>query len=112
MSTRRNLALSPFTVIPGRTSELGHCPKTSRLKEGEHVKYAIVIEKAEKNYSAYVPDLPGCISTSKTIEGIRQSMREAIEFHIEGLRLNGDPVPEPTSVCEYVEVGAPEPATR
>jgi len=66
------------------------------------MKYAIVIEKAENNYSAYVPDLPGCITTGKSLEETRRLMQEAIEFHIEGLRLHGDPVPQPTSICEYI----------
>ena len=76
------------------------------------MRYAIVIEKAEHNYSAYAPDLPGCITTGKSLEETRRLMQEAIEFHIEGLRLHGDPVPPPTSVCEYISIGAPEPATR
>ena len=76
------------------------------------MKYAIVIERAEHNYSAYVPDLPGCIATAKSAEETRRVMREAIEFHIEGLRLHGDVVPAATSICEYIEIGAPEPATR
>ena len=76
------------------------------------MKYAIVIEKAENNYSAYVPDLPGCITTGKSLEETRRLMREAIEFHIEGLKLHGDPVPQPTSICEYIAIGARELATR
>ena len=76
------------------------------------MKYAIVIEKAENNYSAYVPDLPGCITTGKSLEETKRLMQEAIEFHIEGLRLHGDPVPQPTSICEYIAIGAPEPATH
>jgi predicted RNase H-like HicB family nuclease len=60
-------------------------------------KYAVVIEKGPANYSAYVPDLPGCIATGKTLEEIETNMREAIEFHIEGMIEDGDPVPEPTS---------------
>ena len=76
------------------------------------MRYAIVIEKAENNYSAYVPDLPGCITTGKSVEETRRLIREAIDFHIEGLRLRGDPIPEPTSICEYIDSGAPEPATR
>lgn len=68
------------------------------------MKYSVVIEKAENNYSAYVPDLPGCITTGKTIEETRRLIPEAIDFHIEGLRLNGYPVPEPSSECEYVDV--------
>ena len=67
------------------------------------MKYLIVIEKAKRNYSAYVPDLPGCIATGRTLVEIRKQMREAIEFHIEGMREDGLPVPEPTSCGEYVE---------
>jgi predicted RNase H-like HicB family nuclease len=73
------------------------------------MRYAVVFEKAEHNYSAYVPDLPGCISTGKTLEETRRFIREAIEFHIEGLRLDGEPVPQPSSECEYVEVAASQP---
>ena len=74
------------------------------------MRYAIVIEKAEHNYSAYAPDLPGCITTGTSLKETRLRMQEAIEFHIEGLRLHGDPVPQPTSTCGYITVGAPEPA--
>lgn len=57
------------------------------------IRYAIVIEKAESNYSAYVPDLPGCIATGRTIEETEQQIQEAIEFHLEGLRDDGLPIP-------------------
>ena len=67
-------------------------------------RYAVVIEKAPGNYSAYVPDLPGCVATGNTIEEIEREIREAIEFHIKGLRDAGEPIPEPTSRAEYVEV--------
>ena len=67
------------------------------------LKYAIVIEKAEGNYSAYVPDLPGCIATGATVQEIEVEIRDAIRFHIEGLREDGLPVPPPTSIAEYVE---------
>jgi len=70
------------------------------------MRYAIVIEKAEGNYSAYVPDLPGCISTGVTVEETEQAIREAIEFHLEGLRRDGEPVPAPSSRVDYVEVAA------
>ena len=69
-------------------------------------KYAVVIEKGPANYSGYVPDLPGCIATGKTLEEIESNMREAIEFHIEGLRMNGDSVPEPTPHVEQIEISA------
>ena len=67
-------------------------------------RYAVVIEKAPGNYSAYVPDLPGCVATGATLEEVEREIREAIEFHIEGLRDAGEPVPEPTSRMAYVEV--------
>ena len=68
------------------------------------MKYAIVIEKAENNYSAYVPDLPGCIATGGTIEEVEREIREAIEFHFDGMREDGEPIPPPTSHVEYVDV--------
>ena len=70
------------------------------------MRYAIVIEKAEGNYSAYVPDLPGCIATGATIEEAETMIREAIEFHLECLRADGDVIPSPTSRVEYVDVAA------
>ena len=70
------------------------------------MRYAIVIEKAESNYAAYVPDLPGCVTTGATIEETEQQIREAIEFHIRGLRKDGLPIPEPSSKVNYVDVAA------
>ena len=67
------------------------------------MRYAVVIEKAEKNYSAYVPDLPGCVATGATADEAEREIRGAIRFHLDGLREDGSPVPEPTSICEYVE---------
>ena len=67
------------------------------------MRYAIVIEKGEHNYSAYAPDLPGCVATGETLSEVRDEIRAAVEFHIEGLREDGLPVPEPTTLCEYVE---------
>ena len=64
-----------------------------------------MIEKGERNYSAYVPDLPGCVSVGDTPEEVTTEIREAIEFHLEGLREDGFPVPQPSSQAEYVEVG-------
>jgi predicted RNase H-like HicB family nuclease len=69
-------------------------------------KYAIVVERAERNYAAYVPDLPGCIATGKTVEETERRLREAIEIHVAGLREDGLPVPEPASVVGYLEVSA------
>lgn len=70
------------------------------------MRYAIVIEKGEGNFAAYVPDLPGCVATGMTVEDTEQQIREAIEFHIRGLREDGLPVPDPTSRVDYIEVAA------
>jgi predicted RNase H-like HicB family nuclease len=67
------------------------------------MRYAIVIENAISNYSAYVPDLPGCIATAATVREVEDEIREAIRFHIDGLKEDGIPVPAPTSIAEYVE---------
>ncbi|HEY0544989.1 MAG TPA: type II toxin-antitoxin system HicB family antitoxin [Pyrinomonadaceae bacterium] len=67
------------------------------------MRYAIVIEKAENNYAAYVPDLPGCVATGATIEETEQQIREAIDLHLRGMREDGLPIPEPTSRVDYVE---------
>ena len=66
-------------------------------------KYAVVIENGPANYGAYVPDLPECVAVADTLQEVEQLIREAIPFPIEGLRLNGDPVPEPTSLVEFVD---------
>jgi len=67
------------------------------------MRYAIVIEKADSNYSAYVPDLPGCVSTGETVDEVKQNIAGAIEFHIQGLIEDGESVPPPTSLSDYVE---------
>jgi predicted RNase H-like HicB family nuclease len=69
-------------------------------------RYAIVIEKATTNYAGYVPDLPGCIAMGATIEETESMLREAIELHLEGMREDGIPIPQPASVVEYLEVSA------
>ncbi len=71
------------------------------------MKYAVVIEKAEGNYSAYSPDVPGCGTVGDTLEEVKQNLVEAIEFHLEGLKEAGLPIPEPTSQVEYVEIQIP-----
>lgn len=68
------------------------------------MKYAIVIEKAELNYSAYVPDLPGCIATGATVEEAERQIREAIEFHLDGMREDGEAIPPPSRHVAYVDV--------
>jgi predicted RNase H-like HicB family nuclease len=70
------------------------------------MKYAVVIEKAEGNYSAYVPDLPGCVATGGTVEEVEAEIREAIAFHLDGMREDGVLIPEPTSKVEYIELAA------
>jgi predicted RNase H-like HicB family nuclease len=70
------------------------------------MRYAVVIEQADSNYSAYVPDLPGCVATGASVPETEQAIREAIEFHLEGLREDGAPIPPPTSRVDYVEVAA------
>jgi predicted RNase H-like HicB family nuclease/predicted RNA binding protein YcfA (HicA-like mRNA interferase family) len=74
------------------------CPEGATL-----MRYAVVIEKADGNYSAYVPDLPGCVATGDTVAAVEGEIREAIRFHIEGLQADGIAVPQPTSIAEYVE---------
>jgi predicted RNase H-like HicB family nuclease len=69
-------------------------------------RYAIVIEKAQSNYGGYVPDLPGCVATGPTVEETEQLLREAIEIHLAGMREDGLPIPEPSSVVEYLEIGS------
>lgn len=70
------------------------------------MRYAVVIEKAERNFSAYVPDLPGCVATGATVEEVEREIRDAIAFHLEGLREDGLSIPDPTSKVEYIELAA------
>ena len=70
------------------------------------MRYLIVIEKAKRGFSACSPDLPGCIAAGTTRRGVEKAMREAIEFHLEGLREQDEPVPSPQSYSTYVEVSA------
>lgn len=66
------------------------------------MRYAIVVEKAENNYSAYVPDLPGCVATGSSVKEAEQEISEAIKFHIDGMREGGLQIPAPSSVVEYL----------
>jgi len=70
------------------------------------MRYLIIVEQTNTGYSAYSPDLPGCISTGKTPEETIHNMQEAITFHIEGLQLAGCPIPKPSSISAYVDVAA------
>ena len=67
------------------------------------MRYAVVIEKADGNYSAYVPDLPGCVATGATIAEVEREITEAVQFHFEGMREDGAPIPQPSTICQYVE---------
>lgn len=69
-------------------------------------KYLVIIEKTATGYSAYSPDLPGCVSTGKTKREVKCNMREAIEFHLDGLRIEGEPLPVPQSSSAYIPIGA------
>jgi len=70
------------------------------------MRYAIVIEKANGNYSAYVPDLPGCVATGATVEEVEDQIREAVAFHLDGMREDGLPVPPPSSQVDYIDIAA------
>jgi predicted RNase H-like HicB family nuclease len=68
------------------------------------MRYAVVVERAGSNFSAYVPDLPGCIASGRTLAETEQRIREAVELHLQGLKEDGLPIPEPASRVEYVDV--------
>jgi len=70
-------------------------------------KYAVIIERGPNNYGAYVPDLPGCVAVADTIEEAQRLIREAIEFHLEGMLEDGDPIPEPTTHAMELSVEVP-----
>jgi predicted RNase H-like HicB family nuclease len=68
------------------------------------MQYAVIIEKSDSGFGAFVPDLPGCVAVGETEDEVRQLIREAIEFHIDGLREDGEPIPPPTARVEYIDV--------
>ncbi len=70
------------------------------------MRYAVIIEKGPESYGAYVPDLPGCVAAADTREEVMSRIQEAMEFHIEGLKQEGLPVPAPSSAVEFVDVAA------
>ena len=70
------------------------------------MRFVVIIERGETSFGAYVPDLPGCVAAAETKEEVLQLIHEAIEFHVEGLREDGQPIPQPSSSIEYVEVAA------
>jgi predicted RNase H-like HicB family nuclease len=69
-------------------------------------RYAIVIEKGPTNFGAYVPDLPGCVATGATVEETERLLREAIVLHLEGMRADGIPLPDPSSIVDYIDMEA------
>jgi predicted RNase H-like HicB family nuclease len=69
-------------------------------------RYAVVLEKAEDNWAAYVPDLPGCVSTGRTLEETKRNIREAIELHLEAMQEVGEPIPDPSTQVDFVELPA------
>ncbi|HYV39833.1 MAG TPA: type II toxin-antitoxin system HicB family antitoxin [Gemmataceae bacterium] len=71
------------------------------------LRYAIVIEKATRNYSAYIPDVPGCVATGATVEEVQQNLQAALQLHLEGMAEDGERPPTPTSVVEYLEAEEP-----
>lgn len=71
------------------------------------MRYAILIEKAENNYAAYVPDVPGCVATGETLAEVKQQIQEALLFHFEGILEDSELIPEATTVCDYVDVNIP-----
>jgi predicted RNase H-like HicB family nuclease len=73
-------------------------------------KFLIIIEQGSHNYSAYVPDLPGCIATGKTVEEVKANMREAIKMHLEGMIEDQEPIPASQTMAEYIDVTIPDPA--
>lgn len=70
------------------------------------MRYAIVVEKAGNNFSAYSPDLPGCVATGSTVKEAEQEIQAAIQFHIDGMREDGLPIPPASSVVEYLDIAA------
>ena len=68
------------------------------------MRYAIVIEKGATSYGASVPDLPGCVAVGETLDEVKELIQEAIAFHLEGLKAEGLPIPDSTTLCEYVEI--------
>jgi predicted RNase H-like HicB family nuclease len=71
-------------------------------------KYAVIFEKGKTSYGAYAPDIPGCVAVGKDLKKVQRLIREAIEFHLDGMMLHGESIPESTSRCSYIEVKLPK----
>lgn len=72
------------------------------------LRIPIIIEQGTENYSAYVPDLPGCVSTGRSIDEVKANMQEAIRMHLEGMREDGEPIPTSYSLAEYIDISFPD----
>jgi predicted RNase H-like HicB family nuclease len=94
----------PQKELPMRDGE----PTIRTARAAPGIQYAIVIEKSATGCSAYAPDVPGCVATAATEPEVEALMREALEFHFEGLRINREPIPESTSRIAYLEVQIPD----
>ena len=70
------------------------------------MKYLVIIEKGPNSWGAYVPDLPGCVAAGESRDEVVRLIREAIQFHLEGLKADGDPIPQPSSEIEYIDITA------
>ncbi|MEO6044240.1 MAG: type II toxin-antitoxin system HicB family antitoxin [Tepidiformaceae bacterium] len=70
------------------------------------MRYAVIYEKGPTSYGAYIPDLPGCVAAAETLEEAKRLIREAVALHLEGLRADGDAIPPPTSMAEYVDLAS------
>ena len=73
-------------------------------------RFLIIIEQGSRNYSAYVPDLPGCIATGNTVEEVKANMKEAIRMHLEGMIEDQEEIPVPQTLAEYLDIAIPDPA--
>ena len=74
------------------------------LSEGAEMRFLVIVEKGPTSYGVYAPDLPGCVAVGETQEEALESMREAMAFHLDGMREDGDAIPEPVSVGQYLEI--------
>ena len=104
-----HLAKPGTLTIPGHSGDdmpSGTLNFSAEEGRAQEMKYAVVFEKTPRNWAAYVPDLPGCVTTGRTLAGTRRLIAEAIQFHIEGMRRRGEPVPEPSAVAETVDIQA------
>jgi predicted RNase H-like HicB family nuclease len=75
------------------------------------MRYAVVIEKSARNYSAYLPDVPGCVATGKTVAQTISNLQQALEMHFAGMQEDGEPIPDPVTLCDYVDVELPSKVT-